>query len=60
MPTENKNTEVVIQVAPTPVPQEKKKLKRHFIFQGQEYDLNNLTETQKAYLKQFPEQVPFL
>lgn len=41
-------------------PQEKKKLKRPFIFQGQEYDLNNLTAEQTAYLKKFPDEVPFL
>lgn len=53
-------TEAKSQVQGSKAPQEKKKLKRLFVFEQQEYDLDNLTESQKEYLKQFPEQVPFL
>lgn len=41
-------------------PQEVKKLKRLFLFQNHEYDLNDLTPEQKEYLRQFPNEVPFL
>jgi hypothetical protein len=37
-----------------------KVVKRVIVFQGQEYDLNNLTQEEKAYLAQFPNEVPFL
>ncbi|WP_428663484.1 hypothetical protein [Runella sp.] len=54
-----KEAKVVVSGA-NATPQEKKKLKRPFVFQGQGYDLSNLTEDQKTYLKQFPDEVPFL
>lgn len=60
MATENKNAVAATENAVTTAPQETKKLRRPFIFQGQEYDLNTLTETQKEYLKGFPDEVPFL
>lgn len=58
MATETRN--VAVEMKATMAPQEKKKLKRLFIFEQQEYDLDNLTEAQKEYLKKFPDQVPFL
>jgi hypothetical protein len=39
---------------------EKKVVKRLIVFQGNEYDLNNLTKEQREFLAQFPEEVPYL
>lgn len=39
---------------------EKNKVRQLFVFQNQEYDLNNLTDEQIVYLKQFPDEVPFV
>lgn len=58
MATDTKN--VAEEMKATVAPEEKKKLKRLFVFQQQEYDLDNLTDDQKKYLKKFPDQVPFV
>lgn len=60
MATEANKTSVEVKVIGPKAPQKTEKLRQLFMFQHEEYDLNNLTEAQKEYLKGFPDEVPFL